>query len=83
VRFEVAPPLGRAGYCRMPSHLWSRDPSSGEVFSVRMGAFDTDPGLRPSFRQFVDFAAAWEPVPDDGLERFGGWAWSSAGPGTM
>ena len=65
------------------SHLWSRDPDSGEVFSVRMGAFETDPDVRPSYRQFVDDAAPWEPVPDDGLERFGGSAWSSALPGTM
>ena len=65
------------------AHLWSRDPGSGEVFSVRMGAFDADPGVRPSFRQFVDNAASWEPIPDDGLERFGGSAWTSAGRGTM
>ena len=24
----------------------------------------------PSYRQFVAFAAPWEPVPDDGLQRF-------------
>jgi len=65
------------------SHLWSRDPDSGEVFSVRMGAFDTDPGVKPSFRQFVDDAAPWEPLPDDGLERFAGSAWSSAGLGRL
>jgi hypothetical protein len=131
VRFEVAPPLGRAGYCHCTrcqrrtgtaasaqvrvaagaltlvageelvrawqppdgfakefcmscgAHLWSRDPRSGVVFSVRMSAFDADPGVRPSYRQFVDAAAPWEPVPDDGLERFAGSAWSSAASGTM
>jgi hypothetical protein len=131
VRFEVAPPLGRAGYCHCTrcqrrtgagssaqvrveagsvrlltgadlvgswrpeggfakefcgecgAHLWSRDPETGEVFSVRLGAFDGDPGVRPSFRQFADFAAPWEAVPDDGLERIGGSAWSSAATGTM
>ena len=65
------------------AHLWSRDPESGEIFSVRLGAFEGDPGVRPSFRQFVDDAAPWEPVPDDGLERFGASAWSSGGTGTM
>ena len=35
-----------------------------------MGAFDGDPGVRPTFRAFVDYAAPWEPIPDDGLERF-------------
>jgi hypothetical protein len=30
----------------------------------------TDPGIRPSYRQFVAYASAWEPLPDDGLTRF-------------
>ena len=38
--------------------------------SVRMSAFDGDPGVRPSWRAFVSYAADWEPVPDDGLVRF-------------
>jgi hypothetical protein len=52
------------------SALWSIDPQSGEVSGVRLGAFDDDPGIRPQFRQFVAYAAAWEPIPDDGLPRF-------------
>ena len=35
-----------------------------------MSAFDRDPGVPPSFRQYVASAASWEPIPDDGLERF-------------
>ena len=35
--------------------------------SIRMGAFDDDPGVRPSWRTFVAYAAPWEPIPDDGL----------------
>jgi hypothetical protein len=50
------------------SALWSQSPE-GETMSVRMGAFDEDPGVRPAYRQFVDFAAPWEPLPDDGLPR--------------
>jgi hypothetical protein len=52
------------------SALWSRSPDSPDVMGVRLGAFDGDPGLRPSYRQFVAYAAAWEPIPDDGIERF-------------
>ena len=26
--------------------------------------------MRPQWRQFVAYAAAWEPIPDDGLPRF-------------
>ena len=52
------------------SSLFSRNPSDATQMSVRLGAFDADPGVRPSFRQFVAYAAAWEPIPDDGLERY-------------
>ncbi len=52
------------------SALWSRDPDDADVISVRLGAFDSDPGIRPGYRQFVAFAAPWEPLPDDGLPRF-------------
>jgi hypothetical protein len=49
--------------------LWSTNPEDGRVASVRLGTFDGDPGLRPTFRAFVTYAAPWEPIPDDGLER--------------
>jgi hypothetical protein len=50
--------------------LWSRDPTDGSITTVRMGTFDDDPGVRPSYRQFVAYAAPWEPIPDDGLPRY-------------
>ncbi len=52
------------------AHLFSRNPDDPTEMSIRMGAFDADPGVRPQHRQFVAYAAAWEPIPDDGLERF-------------
>jgi len=52
------------------AHLWSQSPDDPEVKSIRLGAFDTDPGVRPSYRQFVAYAAPWEPIPDDGLPRY-------------
>jgi len=52
------------------SALFARDPDTGEISIVRLGAIDDDPGVRPSARQFVAYAAAWEPIPDDGLPRF-------------
>jgi hypothetical protein len=51
------------------SALWAVNPS-GSVRGVRLGTFDRDPGVRPSFRQFVAYAAPWEPIPDDGLPRY-------------
>jgi hypothetical protein len=52
------------------SQMWSESPDDPEIKSVRLGSFDRDPGVRPSHRQFVDYAAVWEPIPDDGLPRF-------------
>lgn len=51
------------------SAMFSRDPEDHDRMSIRMGAFDTDPGIRPIVRQFVAYAARWEPIPDDGLPR--------------
>ena len=51
------------------SHLFSRNPDDPTQMSIRMAAFDSDPGVRPSWRSFVAYAAPWEPIPDDGLER--------------
>jgi hypothetical protein len=55
---------------RCGAHLWIRNPADSSVPAVRMSAFDEDPGVRPSVRQFVAYAAAWEPIPDDGLPRY-------------
>jgi hypothetical protein len=51
------------------SALWSQSPDDPEIISVRLGAFDGDPGIRPSLRQYVAYAAPWEPIPEDGLPR--------------
>ena len=52
------------------SQIHSSDPARPEVRSVRMGALDDDPGIRPRAHQFTAYAAPWEPLPDDGLPRF-------------
>ncbi|HEY8628997.1 MAG TPA: GFA family protein [Gaiellaceae bacterium] len=52
------------------SALWSKSPEDPEVISLRLGVFDLDPGIRPAYRQFVAYAAPWEPLPDDGLPRY-------------
>jgi hypothetical protein len=51
-------------------HLFSRNPEDPVQMSVRMGAFDGDPGIRPSWRSYVAYAAPWESIPDDGIECF-------------
>jgi hypothetical protein len=58
-------------FCReCGSALYSQNPATPEIVGVRLGTFDEDPGIRPSYRQFVAYAAPWEPIPDDGLPRF-------------
>jgi hypothetical protein len=58
-------------FCReCGAHLFARNPENPREMSVRISAFDDDPGVRPSWRAYVAYAADWEPVPDDGLERF-------------
>jgi hypothetical protein len=51
------------------SALFSRNPERPEQIGVRLGVIDGDPQIRPSFHQFVAYAATWEPIPDDGLPR--------------
>jgi hypothetical protein len=66
-----APPDGlEKVFCALcGSALFARRPG-GEPAVVRLGAFDGNPGVRPSVRQFVAYAAPWEPIPDDGLPRY-------------
>lgn len=63
---------GKAFCSECGGHLFSQSPDDPEAISVRLGAIDGDPGIRPTARQHVASAAVWEPIPDDGLERFEG-----------
>jgi hypothetical protein len=60
-------------FCReCGSQLFSRDPEDHTRMSIRLGAFDGDPGVRPAWRAYVASAAPWEPIPDDGIPRHEG-----------
>ena len=56
---------------------WEPPGGLGKVFCSACGSslFASPPGriepvgIRPQFRQFVEYAAVWEPIPDDGLPR--------------
>jgi len=52
------------------SALFSGEPFSDQEVAVRLGTLDRDPAVRPEYRQFVDSAAPWEAVPEDGLTRY-------------
>jgi hypothetical protein len=52
------------------SALYSRTTDGAERIGVRLGTFDSDPGVTPTAHQFVAYAASWQPIPDDGLPRY-------------
>jgi hypothetical protein len=62
-------------FCRRcGSSLFGGSWPDGPEVSVRLGALDGDPGVRPQFHTFVDSRAVWEVLPDDGLPRHHGHA---------
>jgi hypothetical protein len=46
------------------SSLFGGDWPEGDQVSIRMGAFDDDPGIRPQFHTFVDSRAPWDEITD-------------------
>src|SRR5918995_2140216 len=52
------------------SAVFSRGSGDPPAIGVRLGALDGDPGIRPQWHQYVDYAASWEEIPDDGLPRY-------------
>ena len=55
---------------RCGSALFSRPPGEREYAGVRLGALDSEPGIRPQWHQYTAYAVDWEPMPDDGLPRY-------------
>lgn len=62
--------FGKAFCSACGAALWSVPPGSDAPVGVRFSAFDADPGVRPSYRQFTAYAAYWEAIPADGLPRY-------------
>ncbi len=68
------PPEGMTkAFCRVcGSSLFGGTWPSGPEVSVRLGALDDDPAIRPQYRSFTASKAAWDELPDDGLPRYPG-----------
>jgi hypothetical protein len=67
------PPGGGAvkAFCsECGSSLFGGTWPDGPEISVRLGALEADPGIRPQYRSFVDSRAPWDELPDDGLPRY-------------
>jgi hypothetical protein len=54
------------------SSLFGGDWPGGDEVSVRLGALDGEPEMRPQDRAFTASAPAWDVLPDDGLPRHPG-----------
>jgi hypothetical protein len=54
------------------SSLFGATWPDGPEISIRLGALDGDPGIRPQYHSFVGSRAVWDELPDDGLERYEG-----------
>jgi hypothetical protein len=71
LRVWKPPDGGEKWFCgACGSAIFGHNTGHPEAVGIRMGTFDDDPGVRPSVRQYVAYAARWEPLPDDGLPRF-------------
>lgn len=46
---------------------------NGEEISIRMGAFDSAPGILPEFHSYVDSKASWDIICDDLKSYPNGW----------
>lgn len=52
----------------------------GRQVSIRMGAFDDDPGIRPQFHTYVGSRAPWDQICDALPQYEGPWADTPAPP---
>lgn len=69
--WKPADSAGRKWFCsHCGSHIYGDNPSHPDSIGIRMGTFDNDPIIRPTQRQFVTYAAPWEPLPTDNLRSF-------------
>jgi len=57
------------------SSLFGGERPDGPQVSIRMGAFDDDPGIRLQFHTYVDSRAPWDTITD-ALPQFGE-AWTA------
>jgi hypothetical protein len=61
----------RDHFCReCGSDIYAQSDEDPRQICVPMGAIDGDPGVRPTFHQYVAYAAPWDRPLDDGLPRF-------------
>jgi hypothetical protein len=71
--YESSPGKFRAFCSRCGSPVYSRTSSEADIFRLRLGLLDGDPGRRSVAHAFVGSKAEWFELPDDGLPRYDAW----------
>jgi hypothetical protein len=70
--YHPAPGAAVKAFCiTCGSSLFGGSWPEGREVSIRLGALDGDPGIRPQYHTFVDSRASWDEITD-GLPRFPG-----------
>ncbi|MBS1861675.1 MAG: GFA family protein [Actinobacteria bacterium] len=67
--WEPAGGMPKAYCVECGGHLFSGS-LEDDLISIRLGAIEGDPGIRPELHQWVSSAATWEELPEDGLPRY-------------
>ena len=66
VAWRPAPGAAVKAFCEVcGSSLFGGDWPDGDEVSIRFGALDGDPGIRPQYHTFVDSKAPWDEIADD------------------
>ena len=66
---------GTKVFCKVcGSNLFGGSWPDGPEVSIRMGAFDDNPGIKPQFHSFVDSKAHWDQICDDLPQYAEGWS---------
>ena len=71
--YKPAPDAAVKAFCSVcGSSLFGGTWPDGPEVSIRLGALDGDPGIRPQYHSHTESAAPWETFPADDLPRYPG-----------
>jgi hypothetical protein len=70
--YRPAAGMAKAFCSECGSSLFGGTWPNGPEVSIRFGALDDDPGIRPQYHSHTESAAVWDVIPDDGLPRHPG-----------
>jgi hypothetical protein len=69
--FRPAPIATVKVFCSIcGSSLFGGTWPEGDEISIRLGALNGDPHIRPQYHAFVESKAPWDELPEDGLPRY-------------